>query len=463
MFKIFTMHFPKPFLTLVLIEAVILVASLYVGQATSWVGFEFTWQNILEGLPNALGYTAILLVIMFSLGIYNEIVATAFYHVVLRLGVSFVLGFVVLSAIFYTFPSLLIWRAAMASTLVTSFLGILAAHYVFLHAIDLTPLKRRVAILGTGQQAARIDRMEREDKALGFVCMGFFELAGCDTQVPPARIISPNVSLKDFVKDRNISEIVIAVDERRASLPLEELTECAFQGIDIIDYLAFWEREASRIDIDALPRNWLQFVISYPGGRFHKSVKRLFDIAVSLSALILLLPLMACTALAIKLDSPGPVFYRQDRVGRRGETFALLKFRSMGTDAEKDGVPRWASGKDDRVTAVGGLIRKVRIDEIPQVINVLRGEMSFVGPRPERPYFVESLAKEIPYYSERFRVKPGITGWAQLNYAYGASTADARHKLEYDLYYIRHFGLILDMIIVLQTLRVVLWPPKQDS
>ncbi len=461
MTKIFEMHFPKPFVVLVLIEAAILVCSIYVGEATSWVGFELTWPSIQEALPNALGYAAILLIIMFSLGVYSEIVATAFYQVVLRVGVSFFLGFIVISAIFYTFPDLLIWRAVMAGALVFAFLGILATHYIFLHAIDLTPLKRRVAVLGVGEQASRIDQLERHDQALGFVCMGFFNLAGESTTVPPARIAEPETSLKDFVKRRNVSEIVIAMDERRNALPMEELTECAFQGIDIIDYPTFWEREASRIDIDALPGNWLQFVISYPGGRLLSFIKRLFDLVVSLTAMILLAPLMACTALAIKLDSPGPIFYRQERVGLRGQAFALLKFRSMRTDAEKDGVPRWAAGKDDRVTAIGNFIRKVRIDEIPQIINVLKGEMSFVGPRPERPFFVDQLAQEIPYYRERFRVKPGITGWAQLNYPYGASVADARHKLEYDLYYIRHCGLMLDTIIVLQTLRVVLWPPKQ--
>ena len=461
MTKIFEMHFPKPFVVLVLIEAAILVGSIYVGEATSWVGFQFTWQNFQRTLPNALGYAGILLVIMFSLGVYSEIVATAFYQVVLRVGVSFFLGFIVISAIFYTFPDLLIWRAVMAGALVFGFLGILATHYVFLHAIDLTPLKRRVAVLGVGAQAARIDQLERHDQALGFVCMGFFNLSSEDTTVPPARIAAPETSLKEFVKRRNVSEIVIAMDERRNALPMEELAECAFQGIDIIDYPTFWEREASRIDIDALPGNWLQFVISYPGGRFLSFTKRLFDLVVSLTAMVVLAPLMACTALAIKLDSPGPIFYRQERVGLRGQVIELLKFRSMRTDAEKDGIPRWASGKDDRVTAIGNFIRKVRIDEIPQIINVLKGEMSFVGPRPERPFFVDQLAQEIPYYRERFRVKPGITGWAQLNYPYGASVADARHKLEYDLYYIRHYGLTLDTIIVLQTLRVVLWPPKQ--
>ena len=461
MTKVFQMHLPKPFVILVVLEAIILVCSLYVGQATSWVGFDFQWNQIVQGLPNALGYAAIFLVIMFSLGIYSEIVAIAFHQVVIRVTVAFVLGFVVLSAIFYAFPSLLIWRSVVAGALVSSYLGILATHFLFLHAIDLTPLKRRVVVLGAGVQAARIDRLERNERALGFVCLGFFPLPGEDPAVPPARLAPSASALKSFVRQRNVKEIVIAVEERRRTLPLEELTECAFQGVDIIDYLTFWEREASRVDIDALPQNWMQFIISHPGGRLHQFLKRLFDVVVSMVALILLLPLMACTALAIKIDSSGPIFYRQGRVGLRGERFNLLKFRSMRTDAERDGVPRWAAGDDQRVTAIGEFIRKTRIDEIPQMINVLKGEMSFVGPRPERPYFVEQLAEEIPYYRERLRVKPGITGWAQLNYPYGASVADARHKLEYDLFYIRHYGLMLDTIIVLQTLRVVLWPHKQ--
>jgi len=461
MTKIFEMHFPKPFMFLVLIEALILVCSLYVGEATSWVGFHFTWTHIRTGLPNALGYAAILLTIMFSLGIYNETVAIALHQVVIRLSVGFLLGFVVISAIFYLFPSLIIWRAVMAGALVSAYLGILFTHYIFMHAVDLTPLKRRIAVVGAGPQAARIDQMERRDRALGFVCLGFLAMPGEESEVPPARLSAPNTSLKDFVAENNVNEIVIAAEDRRQNLPLDELADCAFQGIDIIDYLTFWEREASRVDIDALPRNWMQFVISYPGGRFHQFLKRIFDITVSLLALVLLLPLMACTAVAVKLDSPGSIFYRQRRVGLRGETFELLKFRSMGVDAEQDGVPRWSAGADARVTAVGAFIRKTRIDEIPQVINVLKGEMSFVGPRPERPYFVEQLDKEIPYYRERFRVKPGITGWAQLNYPYGASVEDARRKLEYDLYYIRHYSLMLDTIIVLQTIRVILWPHKQ--
>ena len=297
MSKIFRMHLPKPFLLLVLIEALILVCSLYVGLVTSWVDFDYSWAQFVRGLPSALGYTGIFMVIMFSLGIYSEIVAVAFYQVVIRLTVAFVLGFVVLSAIFYAFPSLLVWRSVMAGTLISSYLGILVTHYVFLHAIDLTPLKRRVVVLGAGPQAARIDRLERYERSMGFVCLGFFPLTDEDPEVPPARLVPSGASLISFVRQRNVREIVIAAKERRGTLPMEDLTECAFQGIDIIDYLTFWEREANRVDIDALPQNWMHFITSHPGGRLHQFLKRLFDLVVSVTALILLLPLMACTAL----------------------------------------------------------------------------------------------------------------------------------------------------------------------
>lgn len=463
MTKIFRMHFPKPFLVLAMIDALILVVSLYVGELTSWAGFAFQIENVVRDLPDALGYSTILMVIMFSFGIYSDISGHGYYNFVIRLGVSFVFGLIVLSAIFYLFPSLLIWRSVMAGALVSAFFGVLVSHYIFLHAIDLTPLKRRVAILGTGVQAARIDWLEREDRALGFVTQGFIGMPGEICRVPPARILSESISIRDFVKQRNVEEIVVAVEDRRQHLPMDELADCAFRGIDIVDYLTFWEREAKRVDLEALPRNWMLYTSSLPGGRLHAFVKRLFDVVVSIAALAALLPLMVSTAAAIRLESPGPVFYRQKRVGLHGLPFELLKFRSMRPDAEKDGIPKWASSGDDRVTAIGAFIRKVRIDEIPQILNVLKGEMSFVGPRPERPFFVEELAREIPFYRERFRVKPGITGWAQLNFPYGASIADARAKLEYDLYYIRHYGVMLDTIIVLQTLRVVLWPPTKTD
>ncbi|RMD63212.1 MAG: TIGR03013 family PEP-CTERM/XrtA system glycosyltransferase [Alphaproteobacteria bacterium] len=462
MIKLLSMHVPKPFLALAAVEAAILMLSLYTGVLISWVNFDFSYRDFIEFLPEALSFASIMITVMFALGLYNETIALTLPQVIVRMTVSFVLGFVILSAIFYMVPAVIIWRSVMAGTMVTAYLGVLLARTVFLHAIDLTPLKRRIVVVGSGARAARIEQLERRGQAFGFVCLGYLPTPGETPAVSAERILDPATGLCDFARRNNISEIVIAPEDRRQRLPMEELAECAFQGISVCDFLRFWEREAKRVDLDALPQNWLIYSSSFPGNRLHRFFKRLFDIVVSVIALILLMPLLVSTAIAIRLDSPGPVFYRQQRVGLRGQPFELLKFRSMRPDAERDG-PRWAAARDDRVTTIGSFIRKVRIDELPQIFNVLKGEMSFVGPRPERPFFVEQLAKEIPFYRERFRVKPGITGWAQLNYPYGASVADARAKLEYDLYYIRHFGLMLDTIIVLQTIRVVLWPPPQNA
>jgi sugar transferase (PEP-CTERM system associated) len=263
-------------------------------------------------------------------------------------------------------------------------------------------------------------------------------------------------SLSELAEDLRSDEIVVACEDRSA-LPVDELLECKLRGIQVIDALDFWEREAGVVEVARGAGAWLALsegLILRPARR---RAKRVIDVAISLAFLTFVSPLCLLVALAISLDSPGPVFYRQERVGLNGAIFKAWKFRSMRVDAESDGAPRWAGSRDDRVTRVGQFIRKVRIDEIPQVLNVLAGEMSFIGPRPERPFFVEQLKKQIPYYDLRHRVPPGITGWAQVNYPYGASVEDARRKLAYDLYYLKRNGLVLDLIILLQTVRVVLF------
>ncbi len=233
--------------------------------------------------------------------------------------------------------------------------------------------------------------------------------------------------------------------------------ECKLAGVTVTDFPSFWERQTGQIDLDEMTPSWLIFSNGFRTTWQGEIVKRCFDIIVSLFVLIVTLPVTFVTAILIKLESPGPVFYRQERVGLSGRTFNVLKFRSMRADAEKDGIARWAQNSDPRVTKVGGFIRRTRIDEIPQVINVLIGQMSFVGPRPERPVFVRSLTEKIPYYDVRHRVKPGITGWAQINYPYGASDEDAKAKLTFDLYYVKNWNLFLDAVILFQTARVVLW------
>jgi sugar transferase (PEP-CTERM system associated) len=279
-----------------------------------------------------------------------------------------------------------------------------------------------------------------------------------DTAVPEAASIGSIPDLRDYIDDQKADEIVTAMEERRGSLPVGPLLACKLGGVLIRDFSTFMERETGIVDLDGLNPSWIIYGDRGSWGSLDQIAKRVFDIVASLLLLGFTLPILLVTAIAVKLTSKGPVFYRQERVGYGGRPFMLFKFRSMRTDAEADGSPKWAQKNDPRTTSVGRFIRLTRIDEIPQIINVLRGEMSFVGPRPERPFFVNSLSEELPYYEERHAVKPGITGWAQLNYPYGATTEDAKRKLQYDLYYIKNYSLFLDILILLQTARVILFP-----
>jgi len=267
-----------------------------------------------------------------------------------------------------------------------------------------------------------------------------------------------NLRLADLADEQDIEEIVVALDDRRAGMPVDALLDCKLAGIAVTEYSTFWERETGRVDLDALHPSWMIFSDGFVGGGLQAIAKRGFDLLASLAILVWTLPLLMVTAIAVRLESPGAVLYRQERVGLNGKPFMLNKFRSMRADAEKDGVPKWAAVNDSRVTMVGRLIRKSRIDEIPQVLNIFKGEMSLIGPRPERPFFVDRLRDAIPYYFERHRVKPGISGWAQLNYPYGASDEDALQKFQFDLYYVKNYSLFLDLLVLIQTVRVVLWP-----
>jgi len=270
-------------------------------------------------------------------------------------------------------------------------------------------------------------------------------------------VLAHDRPLARIVRRHGIDEIVVAVDERRGALPIHELLDCRLGGVQVLDLASFFERETGRIKLESLSPSWLVFEDGFRQGWIRDRAKRAFDVLVSLALLVAAAPIMLLAAVAVRLDSPGPVLYRQVRVGQHGRPFEVLKFRSMRADAEADGKPRWASRDDPRITRVGRILRKSRIDELPQLVNVLRGEMSFVGPRPERPEFVRELAQRIPYYNERHRVKPGITGWAQISHGYADSERDAREKLEYDLYYVKNHSLFFDLYILLRTIEVVLW------
>jgi sugar transferase (PEP-CTERM system associated) len=268
-------------------------------------------------------------------------------------------------------------------------------------------------------------------------------------------IIGDYTQISSIARAGGVDRIVVALDERRGKFPLEQLLSCRLKGIRVEDGVAFTEQLAGKLSVESLHPSFLIFSDGFKRSAIFKQVKRVFDILASAVGLTLFFPVSLMIAIAIKLDSKGPILYRQERVGEDERIFRLLKFRSMRVDAEENG-PEWARVDDQRVTRVGRMIRKLRLDEIPQMINVLKGEMSFVGPRPERPFFTEQLKKGIPYYSQRHVIKPGITGWAQICYRYGASKEDALEKLKYDLYYIKHMSWVFDLIIFFETVKIVL-------
>ncbi|MFH0944678.1 MAG: TIGR03013 family XrtA/PEP-CTERM system glycosyltransferase [Planctomycetota bacterium] len=323
------------------------------------------------------------------------------------------------------------------------------------------PIGERLLMVGDGPMAATIESELKEHHDPGYAVVAYV-LPESMTPAPGAPLeVRGHPTLVGFdrilesVKANNIARIIVCMQERRGSLPTLELLNCRLQGIKVEEGELLYERITGKIAIEKLRPSYLIFSEGFYRSRFNYIFKRIFDVGIALFGLLLSLPLCLLTALAIKLTSKGPLLFQQPRVGREGRIFTLYKFRSMKKDAEKDSGPVWARTEDDRVTAVGKIIRKLRIDEIPQFINVLKNEMSFVGPRPERPFFVEELKREIPFYTERLVVKPGITGWAQINYRYGASKEDAIEKLQYDLYYIKNMSIFLDVLILLRTVKVV--------
>ena len=321
---------------------------------------------------------------------------------------------------------------------------------------------RRVLIVGTGPEARSVAAGLIADSAARHTLVGFYptEVSGQTESLDSlsAQVFSKGTSIHDVARAHRVDEIIVAVREQRGGgVPMDQLLACRIGGVPVLDLAAFFERTKGEVRTDSLKASWLVYGHGFVQGALRTAIKRDFDILVSLLLLLVAFPIMLLAALAIKLDSRGPILYRQERVGHRGRSFMCLKFRSMSVDAEKDGVARWATKNDSRVTRVGAFIRKCRIDELPQLISVLRGEMSLVGPRPERPSFVRQLQAEIPFYDIRHSVKPGVTGWAQVRYSYGASIEDARRKHQFDLYYVKNHSLFLDLLVLVETVSVVLF------
>lgn len=338
-------------------------------------------------------------------------------------------------------------------------LGVVAVRLMFHFVRSAAVGAPRVLIVGTGAEALGVASDLRLPGRAQRSIVGFFP-TGSDMKQEGSieRVFQRDLTIAQIVRQFNVDEVIVAVREQRGgAVPMDQLLACRLQGTPVLDLAGFYERVRGQVPTESLKASWLVYGHGFVQGGVRTAVKRLFDLVCSSLLLVAASPIMVLAALAIRLDSAGPIIYRQERVGLGGKSFMCLKFRSMRTDAEKDGVARWASKNDTRVTRVGAFIRKCRIDELPQLFSVLKGEMSLVGPRPERPSFVESLRKQIPFYDIRHSVKPGVTGWAQVRYSYGASVEDARRKHEYDLYYVKNNSLFLDLLVLFETVSVVLF------
>ena len=366
---------------------------------------------------------------------------------------------IVLAALYFTMPWLMIGNGIFVSALFVFVVGILGWRLLFNQLTGSLKLQERILVVGTGETARKVVRQILDQRDFAYHVVGFID---DDPSRIGERIVNPGIvgtpaDILTFVDGHQVDRIVVGLSDRRGKLPVEELLRAKMAGIRVEDATTTYERITGKILLDDLRPSWLIFSDGFRVSRITRWLKRTIDLALSLVIGVVALPFMALTAIAIALESGRPILYCQERVGENGKTFTLCKFRSMRTDAEKGGTPVWAKDGDDRITGVGRFIRKTRLDELPQIWNVLRGDMSFVGPRPERPFFVAELSKAIPFYQQRHAVKPGLTGWAQVKYRYGSSLEDAMEKLRYDLYYIKHLSIFFDLTIVFDTVKVVLF------
>jgi sugar transferase (PEP-CTERM system associated) len=440
-------------------ETAVLFSSVYVAAYLVFGSIAECARLLGPIAPKAALVAIVTLTSLVAMGLYQYHQRLYFSEAVVRVMVGLTFACLGLAVLFYAFPTLMITRDIASIAVGYALLLLLAVRYLFVRTVDEHVFRRRSLIYGAGERAGSINAIRRRADRRGFKVVAQVAAMG-DTIVEARDVLHTNgKSISDIAVEAGAGEIVVAMDDRRGNLPIRELLDAKLKGIDVIDLLEFLERETGKIRVDLVSPGWLIFSPGFRRSRIRDWAKRVLDVAVCGSLLVVSWPVMLLVALAIKIEDglSAPVFYRQCRVGQGNAAFNVLKFRSMREDAECDGKAVWAAEDDSRVTRVGEFLRKVRLDELPQVFNVLRGQMSIVGPRPERPEFVSELQESIPYYSERHVVKPGVTGWAQLKYSYGASEEDAIEKLQYDLYYIKNQTLMLDIMIILQTVEVVLW------
>jgi sugar transferase (PEP-CTERM system associated) len=456
MIRLFKHYIPNAVLLLGLFDFGLLVAAGELGWMVRAWQIGMALGSIGDRLAPLLIFAVLVQTAMIAVGVYGSDALRSMRYAGARLLVAISLGIIALSVVYFLLPGRTLWRSNLFYAMFIAIALLIAVRLVLGGLLGTAAFRRRVLVLGAGARADRLRKLGERPEA-GFVIVGYIAMSAKPAAIEEAIHRDAIANLTRYVENLGVTEVVLALEERRNALPLKDLLRIKTTGVHVNEFSTFLERETGRVDLDTVNPSWLIFSDGFSSGRMVSSaVKRLFDIVASVLLLVLTAPLIALFALLIKLDSKGPAFFRQTRVGLYGQTFSLIKLRSMRLDAEAGGA-QWAAVRDPRVTRIGRFIRKSRIDELPQAWTVLKGEMSFVGPRPERPEFVDDLEDKLPFYAERHMVKPGITGWAQINYPYGASIEDSRHKLEYDLYYAKNYTPFLDLLILLQTLRVVLW------
>jgi sugar transferase (PEP-CTERM system associated) len=456
--KILSYHVSTQALFIAAVDALCALASLFaavlfvngiedgVARFASWP-YEFS----------VVVYTLLVVIGMAAMGLYDSRQRYGIEGALVRmlLGVCFAaVGMAFFGFLLALIEARLVWALTFAGSIVL--MGL--ARVFFDRFREDEVFRRRVLVFGAGRRAARILELRRRSDQRGFRIVGFVPAPGDTSRINDSRVLSDTPgSLLKFAEENDVSEIVVAMDDRRKGFPLEDLLACKLSGLRVIDLLEFLERESGRVKVDIMNPSWLIFSESVTRRNRGRLSFKLLDLLIGGSVLILASPVMLVVALLILLEDGRPVLYRQERVGLSGRVFTIFKFRSMKKNAEATGQAVWAEVDDPRVTRVGRWLRKLRLDELPQLFNVIKGQMSIVGPRPERPQFVEALAQNMPYYHERHYVKPGITGWAQLCYPYGSSEQDALAKLEFDLYYVKNRSVVFYLMILLQTAEVILW------
>jgi sugar transferase (PEP-CTERM system associated) len=413
--------------------------------------------NGLDATPWKIALVTVLCQLCFYYNdLYDLTVVSSSRELVIRLLQAAGAAAIVLAVACFVVPSLILDPGTFVTALGVFVISVLTWRLAFNYLARDPHLEERVLIIGTGYTARMLAQQIGRQQDFAYRLVGFVDEGEAEV-VRHHDVLGNATDIRRIVAEQHVDRIIVGLSDRRGRLPIEELLSAKLSGVRVEDATTTYERLTGKILIDDLKPSWLIFSDGFRASRITRIVKRMLDLALSLIGFIVASPLMALTALAIRLDSPGPILYTQERVGENGRVFTVVKFRSMRTDAEQAGRPVWASDKDDRITRVGRFIRLARLDELPQLWNVARGDMSFVGPRPERPFFVEQLSREIPFYLQRHAVKPGVTGWAQVKYQYGSSIEDAMEKLRYDLYYIKHMSIFFDLTIVLDTVKVILF------